>query len=71
MDKFDPTLILVNVNKLKPYKFHNLIPKGLEAQMQGGKNAINGSPQGNITKNSSKENPTKNSPKGNTIEIRL
>jgi hypothetical protein len=35
MDKFDPNLIIVNVNKLIPYRFHNLIPKGLEAQIKG------------------------------------
>ncbi len=71
IDKFHPNLILVNVNKLKPYRFYNLILKGLEAQMQGGRDAINGSPQGNITKISSKENPIQNFPKDNTIEIQL
>lgn len=50
--------------QLKSYIFHNLIPRWLEAQMQGGRGVINGFPQGNITKISSKENPTKNSPKG-------
>ncbi len=36
IDKFEPNPILVNINKLKPYKYLGKNSKGLEATIEGG-----------------------------------
>jgi len=36
IDKFEPNLILVNINKFKPYKYLRKVPRGLEATIKGG-----------------------------------
>jgi hypothetical protein len=40
MDKFDLGPIMVNIDKLKPYMLLDLVPKGLEIQIEGGKDGI-------------------------------
>jgi hypothetical protein len=38
IDKFDPNPIIININKLKPYKFqHKIASKGLEAIVKNGR----------------------------------
>jgi hypothetical protein len=41
MDNFDPEPIMVNIDKLKPCMFLDLVPKGLEVQIQRGKGWYN------------------------------
>ncbi len=36
IDKFEPNPILVNINKLKPYRYLGKAPKGLRATIEGG-----------------------------------
>jgi hypothetical protein len=36
IDKFEPNPILVNINKLKPYRYLGKVLKGLEATIEGG-----------------------------------
>jgi hypothetical protein len=36
IDKFEPNPILVNINKLKPYRYLGQAPKGLETIIKGG-----------------------------------
>jgi hypothetical protein len=36
IDKFEPNPILVNINKLKTYRYLDKAPKGLEATIKGG-----------------------------------
>jgi hypothetical protein len=45
MDKFDPNPILANINKLKPYMSLEATLKGLEVQIQGGRDGKSGAPQ--------------------------
>jgi hypothetical protein len=45
MDKFDPNPILLNINKLKPYMSLEATLKGLEVQIQGGRDGKSGVPQ--------------------------
>jgi hypothetical protein len=37
VEKFDPNLILVNINKLKFYRTLNVASQGLEATTKGGR----------------------------------
>jgi hypothetical protein len=37
IDKFEPNPILVNINKLKPYRYLDKAPRGLEATIEGGR----------------------------------
>jgi hypothetical protein len=42
VDKFDPNPILVNINKLKPYRFQDTTAsKGLESKVKGGRDITN------------------------------
>jgi hypothetical protein len=45
MDKFDPNPILANINKLKPCMSLEATLKGLEVQIQGGRDGKSGAPQ--------------------------
>jgi hypothetical protein len=36
IDKFAPNPILVNINKLKPYRYLGKVPRILEATIEGG-----------------------------------
>jgi len=36
IDKFEPNPILVNINKLKPYRYLGQVPRGLETTIKGG-----------------------------------
>jgi hypothetical protein len=37
IDKFDPSIVLMNTNKLKPYVPYDVNIKGLVSKFQGGK----------------------------------
>jgi hypothetical protein len=42
IDKFDPNLVLININKLKPYRFQDTTAsKGLESIVERGRDRIN------------------------------